>query len=202
LEKAGVKVSSNRIIIDKYLRTSKKHIYAAGDCVTQYKFTNIAGYQGYIAVRNALLPFYSKGMPKYISWTTFTDPEVAFAGETNKINSIVSDEFEKHTLPNNQIDRARTDNQIDGFIQIYSSTKGKIIGASIVSSRAGELIHEFLLAMLNKTSISKIAKMVHSYPTYSMGNMQLAGNIVEKNIFQSYMGGFLKKISRIYRSYK
>ncbi len=202
LEKAGVKVSSNRIILDKYLRTSKKHIYAAGDCVTQYKFTHIAGYQGYIAVRNALLPFNSKGMPKYISWTTFTDPEVAFAGETKKINSIVSDEFEKHTLTNNQIDRARTDNQIDGFIQIYSSTKGKIIGASIVSSRAGELIHEFLLAMLNKTSISKIAKMVHSYPTYSMGNMQLAGNIVEKNIFQSYIGGFLKKISRIYRSYK
>ena len=89
-----------------------------------------------------------------------------------------------------------------GGAQIYSSTRGKIIGASIVSSRAGELIHEFLLAMLNKTSISKIAKMVHSYPTYSMGNMQLAGNIVEKNIFQSYLGGFLKKFSKFYRLFK
>jgi len=198
LEKAGVRESNNEIIIDEYLRTSKKHIYAAGDCVSSFKFTHIAGYQGYVAVRNALLPFKSKGLPELISWTTFTDPEVSFGGRVKFLDAIVNDELETQILEYNETDRARTDNQNEGFIKIYSLPNGKVAGASIVGSRAGELIHELLVAQLSKTKLSKVATLVHSYPTYSMGIMQLSGNILERSIFESKLGRILKKLVKIH----
>jgi pyruvate/2-oxoglutarate dehydrogenase complex dihydrolipoamide dehydrogenase (E3) component len=56
LEKAGVKYGKQGIQVDRNLRTSQPHIYAAGDCLGGFQFSHYAGWQGFIAVRNALLP--------------------------------------------------------------------------------------------------------------------------------------------------
>jgi pyruvate/2-oxoglutarate dehydrogenase complex dihydrolipoamide dehydrogenase (E3) component len=77
LEKAGVAYSPKGIQVDDKLRTTTKHIYAAGDCVGGHQFTHFAGWQGFKAVRNALLPGSSSGFTDWMPWTTFTDPEVA-----------------------------------------------------------------------------------------------------------------------------
>jgi pyruvate/2-oxoglutarate dehydrogenase complex dihydrolipoamide dehydrogenase (E3) component len=78
LDRAGVELNPNMgIIINKFLRTSQKRIYAAGDCVGGLQFTHLAGFQGVIATRNALLPGNAKGIPDSVPWATFTQPEVA-----------------------------------------------------------------------------------------------------------------------------
>jgi pyruvate/2-oxoglutarate dehydrogenase complex dihydrolipoamide dehydrogenase (E3) component len=82
LEKAGVKYGKQGIQVDRNLRTSQPHIYAAGDCLGGFQFSHYAGWQGFIAVRNALLPGSSKGITDQVPWTTFTDPEVAHVGMT------------------------------------------------------------------------------------------------------------------------
>jgi pyruvate/2-oxoglutarate dehydrogenase complex dihydrolipoamide dehydrogenase (E3) component len=82
LEEAGVSYSDEGIQVDENPRTSARHIYAAGDCIGRHQFTHYAGWQAVIAVRNALLPGASKGIPEQVPWTTFTDPEVAHAGLT------------------------------------------------------------------------------------------------------------------------
>ena len=66
----------------EHLRTNQRHIYAAADCVGGYQFTHYAGCQGFMAVRNAILPFNKRSVLEQVPWATFTDPEVAHVGLT------------------------------------------------------------------------------------------------------------------------
>ncbi|RME98696.1 MAG: FAD-dependent oxidoreductase, partial [Chloroflexi bacterium] len=78
LTQAGVRATPNGIPVDDYLRTNVRHIFAAGDVIAgNYQFTHVAGWQGYKAVRNALLPGNERGVTGVMPWTTFTEPEVA-----------------------------------------------------------------------------------------------------------------------------
>ena len=53
-------------------------------------------------------------------------------------------------------------------------TLGKIVGASIVGQRAGELIHEWVMAMHHNLPITAIADLVHTYPTLNVTNQRAA----------------------------
>jgi pyruvate/2-oxoglutarate dehydrogenase complex dihydrolipoamide dehydrogenase (E3) component len=118
LEKAGVSYSDEGIQVDDDLRTSAHHIYAAGDCIGRHQFTHYAGWQAAIAVRNALLPGASKGIPERVPWTTFTDPEVAHAGLTEEqARTRFGDEVETHEWPMKRVDRARAEGDTAGFVK-------------------------------------------------------------------------------------
>ncbi|MHA1199859.1 MAG: dihydrolipoyl dehydrogenase family protein [Candidatus Heimdallarchaeaceae archaeon] len=199
LEVTKVKIENNIILVNDKLRTTQKSIFAAGDCVSQYQFTHIAGYQGFIAARNALLPLNSIGLPKLITWVTFTDPEVAFVGrheflETNENTSYIEEIFY-----DSNVDRALTDSKSKGFLKLISNKKGKIIAVTVVSPRAGEIIHEWLLALNNNVKLGSIATAVHAYPTYSMGSMQLAGEMTEKSLAKGFIGNLIRWISKAHR---
>ncbi len=53
--------------------------------------------------------------------------------------------------------------------------KDKILGATVVSSRAGEILSEFTLAMKHNLGLSKILSTVHVYPTFSESTKYAAG---------------------------
>src|SRR5260370_17341883 len=80
LERAGVEVYEGAIRVDKNLRTSNPHVFAAGDVTGGFQFTHYAGWQGYVAARNALLPGAQEGVRSSVPWAVFTDPELAQAG--------------------------------------------------------------------------------------------------------------------------
>ena len=82
LEQAGVEFGPRGIQVDRGLRTSQRHIYAAGDCIDGFQFTHYAGWQSFMAVRNAFLPGTTRAVLDHVPWTTFTDPEVAHTGYT------------------------------------------------------------------------------------------------------------------------
>lgn len=168
LEKAGVKYDEKRIETDEYLRTSQKNIYAAGDVTAHFQFTHTADYEAQIVLQNAFLfyPFTKKTDFRVVPWTTFTDPEAARVGMTEaeareKLGKIkvIKVSFEEN-------DRAHAEGEIEGFAKIILSGK-KIVGAHIVGLRAGELIHEFVLAMKLNLSLEDLNKAIHVYPTLS-----------------------------------
>ena len=73
LGRAGVDYGPTGIRVNRNLRTSQRHIYAAGDCLGGFQFTHYAGWQGFLAVRNALLTGSTKAVLDRVPWTTFTD---------------------------------------------------------------------------------------------------------------------------------
>lgn len=168
LEKAGVKFDKKRIETDAYLRTSAKHIFAAGDVTGRFQFTHTADYEARIVLQNCFVPFLFRKKADYsvVPWATFTEPEVARVGLTEREakekfgkTDIIKIEFEEN-------DRAQTEGETEGFAKIILHKK-RIVGAHIVGLRAGELIHEFILAMKLNLSLDDLNKAIHVYPTLS-----------------------------------
>lgn len=200
LDRAGVELNPNMgIIVNKSLRTSQKHIYAAGDCVGGLQFTHLAGFQGVIATRNALLPGNAKGIPNTVPWTTFTQPEVAHVGISDPKQYKNPNEVVTCVWPLIKVDRAITDSQTDGFIKIFHTKDGDILGVTIVAPRAGELITEWVIAMDNSIKLGAISSSLHVYPTYSLAAMQVAAAIRLNQFLSGTIGKLIVSVSRFFR---
>ena len=75
-----------------------------------------------------------------------------------------------------ELDRAITDSATEGFIKVITPKgKDKILGVTVVSEHAGDLIAEFVLAMKHGLGLNKILGTIHSYPTWAEGNKYAAG---------------------------
>ena len=70
LENAGVAYKEAGIQVNNYLRTTQRHIFAAGDCTGGPQFTHYAGWQAAMAARNALLPGASTGVADHVPWAS------------------------------------------------------------------------------------------------------------------------------------
>ena len=173
LEAAGVAYERTRgITVDRYLRTTNKRIYAAGDVLGRYRFTHMAAYEAQIVLRNALFPHHTKADYTITPWATFTDPEVARVGLTeeeacerygrNKVDAF------GHSFAS--VDRAIVDGKAVGMVKVVcTGRRARIVGAHIVGPSAGELIHEYVIAIKKKMTNFEFAETIHVYPTLSEG---------------------------------
>ena len=177
LEELGIE--TNRTIqTNEYLETLYPNIYAAGDIVGPYQFTHVAAHQGWYAAVNALFGHLKKFKVDYrvIPWTTFIDPEVARVGINEYEAQQQGIEYEVTRFDFAELDRAITDSATDGFIKVITPKgKDKILGVTVVSEHAGDLIAEFVLAMKHGLGLNKILGTIHSYPTWAEGNKYAAG---------------------------
>lgn len=178
LERAGVDHSDAGIVVDASLQTSTRGIYAAGDVVGGLQLTHLAGWQCFHAVRNALLPGSARGFSDVVPRVTFTDPEVAHVGTTElAARAANGDDVRVHVLDVARTDRAICDGETDGFLKVVARADGRILGATIVASRAGEMIAELALAIQKRLSLADLAATIHAYPTWSTAVQQLASQV-------------------------
>jgi pyruvate/2-oxoglutarate dehydrogenase complex dihydrolipoamide dehydrogenase (E3) component len=197
LERAGVAYGPRGIPVDEHLRTNQHHIYACGDVLGTHQFTHYAGMQGYVAVRNALFPGNGTGVLEQVPWTIFTDPEVARVGLTEpEARERHDGEVQVTRWPIERIDRAQAEEDRHGFIKVIHKSGGEILGAHIVAGRAGEMIHEFVLAMDRGLKLSDLSGAMHVYPTYSVGNQQAAVSWRVDNLVKSTAGRLLTTAAR------
>lgn len=200
LENAGVAYNVKGINVDDHLRTSQKHIFAAGDCIGSYQFTHYAGWQAFMAVRNALLPGASKGVAERVPWTTFTDPEVAHVGMTEEqARNSYGDSVMTCEWPMSRVDRAQAEGDRDGFVKLVHKKDGTLLGTTIVAGRAGEMIHEWIIALEHDLKVGDIAGVIHVYPTYSTASMQAAAAIRVEQWLKSSSGQIIRGLARLMR---
>jgi pyruvate/2-oxoglutarate dehydrogenase complex dihydrolipoamide dehydrogenase (E3) component/uncharacterized membrane protein YdjX (TVP38/TMEM64 family) len=177
LEELGIE-TNRTIITNEYLETLYPNIFAAGDIVGPYQFTHVAAHQGWYAAVNGLFGNLKKFKVDYrvIPWTTFIDPEVARVGINEAEAKEKGIDYEITRFDFEELDRAITDSATKGFIKVITPKgKDKILGVTIVSEHAGDLIAEFVLAMKHGLGLNKILGTIHSYPTWAEGNKYAAG---------------------------
>lgn len=171
LKAAGVHFTKRGVETNERLQTSQPHIYAAGDVVGPFQFTHMADYHARIVVRNILMPLSllrQKTDYSVVPWCTFVDPEVARVGLSEAEAKKKKIEYDLVRQEFAAVDRAVVESQQSGFAKILLKRgSDKILGVTIVSEHAGELIHEFVLAMKHGIGLGKIAAMIHIYPTFS-----------------------------------
>ncbi|MEK6744725.1 MAG: FAD-dependent oxidoreductase [Nitrospirota bacterium] len=168
LDKAGVAWTPKGITTDGFLRTTAPNIIACGDVVGPYQFSHMTEYQAVTAVRNAFLPFRKKVNYDTVVWCTFTDPEFAHAGLTeHEARERHGDAISVYRYEYKNTDRGRTDLAEFGRAKFICDRRGRLLGAHILGERAGELIHEAQLLRHLNLSFTKIAPMIHVYPTFT-----------------------------------
>jgi pyruvate/2-oxoglutarate dehydrogenase complex dihydrolipoamide dehydrogenase (E3) component len=184
LDAAGVSTERGYVMADEHLATSARGVWAAGDAAGKLLFTHAGFEMGRIAATNALSPrwllrrFNSSSIP----WVTFTDPEVARVGLAEAEAAHRARGARVAFLPITEVDRAVATGETRGFVKLIAGQRpvlraaggGRILGATVVASRGGELIHEAALAMRTDLFTGRLAQTVHAYPTWSMAIQKAA----------------------------
>jgi pyruvate/2-oxoglutarate dehydrogenase complex dihydrolipoamide dehydrogenase (E3) component len=192
LEAIGVEVGDGGVAVDASLRTSAANVWAAGDVVGPYRFTHVADYQARIAAPNALFPLRRKVDYRVVPWCTYTEPEVARVGLTQ---AQARDEWGEKAgvfrYDHDSLDRALCDGEPDGLTKIVLDPRGRIVGAHVVGPRAGETIHEAVLAIRHRLKLSDLSGMIHVYPTYPESLKRTADAFLRAK----YSGGLTRRLA-------
>mmetsp|Transcript_120470 Transcript_120470/g.209096 ORF Transcript_120470/g.209096 Transcript_120470/m.209096 type:complete len:153 (-) Transcript_120470:116-574(-) len=146
---------------------------------------------GMWAARNLLLP--GSSIPTHVvPRATFTSPEVASVGLTE--DEARAQGHEIWSQPCTVNERAVCEVDLRGFIDVYLDKSGKIVGATIMNNRAGELLSEILVAMEHKIPFPDLGltRVVHAYPTYSWATMILATDVASQKLRESTAGKAIK----------
>jgi len=175
LEKAGIVFTEQGIVVDEYGRTNQKHIFAVGDITGRPFFTHLAENRARSVLTTLFLPFGIKkkiDADQPIPRCTFTDPEVASFGLTKEeaINKFSEKKIAVYEVPLSEVDRAICEGRTEGFIEIVTKKwSSKIIGATIVAPRAGEMLMQLTTAKFAGLTLRKMSGLMHPYPIYNLG---------------------------------
>lgn len=177
LEEIGLRATSKGIKVDKTLRTSIPHIWAAGDVVTPYQFTHVANAQGCLAARNAFadqpVPFDDRAIP----WVTFTDPPLAHVGSTEEELRQRDVPYRAARLECKALERSLILGQPVGMIKLLVDEKDYVLGGHLLGVQADEVLAPLILAIRSELPVAQLAATIFPYPTISEGISQAAAQL-------------------------
>jgi pyruvate/2-oxoglutarate dehydrogenase complex dihydrolipoamide dehydrogenase (E3) component len=176
LSAAGVEASKTGIRVNPWLQTTRRSIYAPGDCNGAFLFSHSAMHQGMIALMNAIAPWPIRfNYAKYVvPWTVFTDPPVAHVGWLERDLQTSDIDYEVHEEKYEDYGAAIAEGMAIGSVRVYVSKTGRIYGARIIGHGAGEMINEWGLAIQNKLRLTRIMFLQHSFPSMSFLNKRVS----------------------------
>ena len=192
MDRGGIKVDDRR-------RTTVKGIYAIGDCRNGPRLTHVSGYEGSNVALEITLGVPTKVDWSALPWCTYTDPEVAQIGMTEK------EAREKHgakvtvvkeTFHDNE--RSLAEGNDKGHLKLVLKGK-KVLGASIVGKNAGELLLPFSQSITGKSSTFALGSAIIAYPTRSEISKAAAFTAWEPTVFGSIpkkYAGFVASLRR------
>lgn len=184
VEDAGVELDDRGYIrTDESLATTAPGIWAIGDVTGRMPFTHAAARMAFVAVGNALsrVPLRTARFETApIPWVTFTSPEVARIGMTER--EAADHGGRVAYLPLTDVDRGMITGETAGFVKLIAGPRrllgnaggGRLLGATIVAPAAGEMIGLVALAMRTNMFTGRLAQTTQAYPTWSMAVQEAA----------------------------
>ncbi len=166
LKAAGVEVDDRGYVrVDERLSTTNPRIRAAGDLTGHAQLTHVAGSHGSLAASNAVLGL-RRTVDPVVPRVTYTQPEVAAVGVGT---AGERDELRVVRLPHDDVDRAVAEGRTDGFTALALDAKGRLVGATVVAPRAGEMLAELTAAVRRGDRPRDLGGVIHPYPAWSDG---------------------------------
>ncbi len=175
LEDAGVEVDKGRVKVDEFYRTTAEGIYAIGDIVQGQALAHVASAEGIICVEKIagkeVEPLNYGNIPA----CTYTFPEVASVGMTEKAAKEAGYELKVGKFPFSASGKASAAGHKDGFVKlIFDAKYGEVLGAHMIGANVTEMIAELVAARKLETTGHEIIKAVHPHPTMSEAVMEAA----------------------------
>jgi pyruvate/2-oxoglutarate dehydrogenase complex dihydrolipoamide dehydrogenase (E3) component len=165
------------------MRTSRSHIFAAGDVTGKFQFTHAAGYEAGVVLANAVFKLPKKADYALMPWCTYTDPELASVGLNEKRAEEAGIKVTTHEEYFSANDRAVACGMDQGKIKLLLGKGDKPLGVQIAGSGAGDLLAEWVAALSGKLPLSTLAQAVHPYPTLAEISKRAASGPLSKKLF-------------------
>ncbi len=169
LELAGVELTEKGFVkINELMQTTNPDVYAAGDCASAVMLETLAARMGNLAVRNAFENAKRTINHKEVPSTVFTNPQVAKVGFTEEEYSAKTHACACRTISMSLVPKAHVIGGTRGVIKmVIDPNTLKVVGVHVVSSLAGDMIHEATLAVKLGLTIDDVIDTVHVFPTLS-----------------------------------
>ena len=173
LEEIGVKVESDKILVNEFYKTNVDGIFAIGDIVSGQSLAHVASAEGITCVE------YIKGINPHpidynnIPGCTYSKPEIASVGLTEKKAIENGYEIKVGKFPFSASGKAQASGHTDGFVKvIFDSKYGEWLGCHMIGSNVTEMISEAVVGKKLETTGHEILKSVHPHPTMSEAVME------------------------------
>jgi len=183
LDMAGIAWHPKGISVNARLRTTNRRVYAIGDVAGGPQFTHVASYHAGIVIRNMLFRLPAKSDTANVPWVTYTTPELAHVGLSEREAKTAADSIRVLRWPFSENDRAQTERLTSGLVKIVTDKKGRILGADILGPRAGELTQPWVLAIASGLKIGAMANAMAPYPTLGEASKRAAGSYYAPTLF-------------------
>jgi len=167
LEQAGVLSDPRRgVLVNDFLQTANRRIYAAGDVCSPQRFTHAADAMARLVIRNSLFWGRQRFSRLVIPWCTYTSPEVAGVGLTAAAARETGVAIETYRQELAQTDRAILDGATEGFFEVHVRRgTDRIVGATVVGEHAGEWLTPLTAALTTGLGLRAFSQIVCPYPT-------------------------------------
>jgi dihydrolipoamide dehydrogenase len=175
LETAGVVIEKGKVKVNQYYATSAPGVYAIGDIVSGKALAHVASAEGIICVEKIAglepEPLNYNNIPG----CTYTTPEVASVGYTEKGAKAAGFDIKIGKFPFTASGKASASGAKDGFVKlIFDSKHGELLGAHLIGSNVTEMIAEIVVARKLEITGHELIKTIHPHPTMSEAIMEAA----------------------------
>lgn len=173
------------VAVNEYLETTNKRVLVCGDVAGGYMFTHAAELHASVIINNFFSPLKKKLNTDAMAWVTYTSPEIATFGLSEKTLKDRSVSYEVIAKDFSDDDRAIVDGYTNGKVKLFISKKSKVLGGTMAARNAGELAQELMLAQSNGLTLKAFMKKVYPYPTAARVNRSLVLAHMSKKLTES-----------------
>jgi dihydrolipoamide dehydrogenase len=173
LEETGIKIENGKVVVDDFYKTSVDGYYAFGDIVHGPALAHVASHEGITCVEKIAGLHVEPIDYNNIPGCTYTIPEVASVGYTEKAAIEKGYEVKVGKFPFSASGKASAAGNKEGFIKVVFDAKyGEFLGATMVGENVTEMIAEVVVARKLETTGEEIIKSMHPHPTMSEALME------------------------------
>lgn len=173
LEEVGIEVERTKIVVDDYYRTNVEGYYAIGDVVHGPALAHVASAEALVCVEKIAGENPTPVNYKNIPGCTYTTPEIASVGMSEKAAKEAGHEILVGKFPFTASGKATAAGSRDGFIKIIIDAKTDLIlGAHLCGDNVTEMIAGLVVARQNGLTAKQVAGSVHPHPTLSEAIME------------------------------
>jgi dihydrolipoamide dehydrogenase len=173
LEETGILTERGKVIVDDYYKTNIEGFYAIGDIVHGPALAHVATHEGIICVEKIAGKHVEPLDYGNIPGCTYTHPEIASVGMTEKAAKEAGYEILVGKFPFTASGKATASGARDGFIKVIFDKKyGEWLGAHMIGDNVTEMIAEVVVARKLETTGKEIIESVHPHPTMSEAIME------------------------------
>lgn len=197
LDAAGIAHTPQGVTTDRALRTSNRAVFAVGDIAGRGQFTHLAGAHAGLVIRKALFGLPVDADALVVPRVTYADPELAAIGLSEaEARRMHGDALRVERFEFAENDRAIAEGDVRGFGKLITTSKGKVLGVSLVGRHAGDHIHLWALALSGGVKLSRITGMIAPYPTRGEINKRLAGQWYTPALFSDRTRRLVRLLKR------